>query len=166
MSRSLRTALVSSAVALAVALSLEAGVARAADVVLASNASLVGGSAGAFASYNTPPVALSACTEYTLRLNTDIAGGAPTENAVGFQVWNNEGDAMLTSSPFGDRIAFGSPPRYYLQSVRRADNPSIEEVRFKTSCTDATPDYTFRVFNYQNGAPLNYSLSLPGGEEG
>ncbi len=165
MIRPSRSTVLPLAAALVTTIVLTTHVARAADTIIASNAALIGSPAGAFTSYQAPAVALSACTEYTLRLNYDISGGAPAENVVGFQVWNNEGDVMLTSSPFGDQIAFGSPPRTYLQSVRRADNPAIEEVRFKTSCTDSTPDYLFRVFNYQNGAPLHYTLSLPGGEE-
>lgn len=165
MFRPARSTLAPLAAAVVTTLVLTTHVARAADTIYASNALLVGSTAGAFTAYEAPVVGLAACKEYTLRLNYDTASGTPAENLVGFQVWNNEGDAMLTSSPFGDRIAFGSPPRYYLQSVRRADNPSIEEVRFKTSCTDSTPDYLFRVFNYQNGAPLHYTLSLPGGEE-
>jgi hypothetical protein len=134
------------------------------EVWVTSNASLAGVPGGSSAMHTTP---LQACKEYTLRLNYNmVPSGTPVENAIGFQVWNNEGNANLTSAPFGQRKWDGTSQHYYLESIRRTDVPSIEEVRFKTDCADTTPNYGFRVFNYEPGSTLNYSLSLPGGQEG
>jgi len=138
--------------------------ARSADVAIVSNAFLEGTIGGSFASHTAP---LAACTEYTIRLNYAMqVGGTPVENGIGVEVWNNNGSAQLTSSPFGERIWYGPGQKYYLRSFRRADDPSIEEVRFQVPCSDTNPSYSFRVFNYLPGNTLNYTLSLPGGQEG
>lgn len=134
------------------------------DVIIASNAVLAGASGGAFAQHTTT---LEACKDYTLRLNYNmVPSGTPTENTIGFQVWNNNGSADLTDQPFGQRIWFAPGLKYYLESLRRTDVPSIEEVKFKVGCGDTNPSYTFKVFNYQPNGTLNYTLSLPGGQEG
>lgn len=150
----------------------DAHVAYATDVVIASNATLNGDGAGNFATHTAT---LSACTQYTLRLTYTMAqGGTPVESGIGVEVWNDKGDAYLwPSAPFGERLAAGSPPKYYLRSFRTAANPFVEEIRFKAGqtlttspwCSDTTPSYTFRVFNYLAGNTLNYTLSLPGGVE-
>ena len=134
------------------------------ETFIISNASLAGTSGGGFAAHSHP---LTACTEYTLRMNYNmVPSGTPVENAIGFQVWNNTGDANLTSRPYGQRKWHGASQKYYLESVRRSDVPSIEEIKFKVDCADTSPNYSFRVFNYEPGSTLNYSLSLPGGGEG
>ena len=144
-------------------------VAHAADLTVVQSATLNGDGGGSFASHTAT---LTACNEYTLRLNyTMSSGGTPTENGIGVEVWNDEGDAFLTSSPFGARIWNGPSQKYYLQSFRTATNPFVEEVRFKVGqslsvtpwCSDMTPNYTFRVFNYLTGTTLNYTLIVPGG---
>ena len=168
----LPTVWIACATALAVSAIEPTSVAHAADVAVIQNVTLNGDGGGSFASHTA---ALTACNEYTLRLNyTMSAGGTPSENGIGVEVWNNEGDAFLTSSPFGERIWFGPSQKYYLKSFRTATNPFVEEVRFKAGqsltvapwCSDMTPSYSFRVFNYLTGNTLNYTLSLPGGEEG
>ena len=83
------------------------------------------------------------------------------------------GDAYLTSSPFGERLWNGSSQTYYLRSFRSPTNPFVEEIRFKAGqslsvapwCSDMTPTYSFRVFNYLPGNTLSYTLSLPAGDE-
>lgn len=169
--RFLPSVLTACAAALAISAIAPTPVARAAGVVIIQNATLNGDGGGSFASHTAT---LSACTEYTLRLSyTMQTGGTPTENGIGVEVWNTEGDAFLTSTPFGERIWFGPSQKYYLRSFRTATNPFVEEVRFKAGqsltvapwCSDTTPNYSFRVFNYLTGNTLNYSLSLPAGDE-
>ena len=152
-------------VLLAAVASFPAAVTRAGgEVFIVSNAALGGSEGGSFASFTT---VLTACNSYTLRMNYNTQpAGTPAENVIGFQVWNNHGDALLTSTPFGERKWFAPSLKYYLESLRRSDVPSIEEVKFQIPCSDLSPSYTFKVFNYQPGGVLNYALSLPGGQEG
>lgn len=127
--------------------------------VLADHAVLANMNGGAHASYS--PV-LQACRTYTVRLNYDMRpNGMPVEEAIGFQVWNNGGDALLTDSPFGERVWEGSSQQYYLQSVRRADNAWIEEVTFHVPCGETNPNYSIQVFNYAAESTLHFTLSLP-----
>lgn len=168
--RSLTRLLSATAAAFAISAWSPAHIAHAADIVIASNATLNGDGAGSFASHTAT---LTACNEYTLRLSYAMQqGGTPVESGIGVEVWNNEGDAFLTSSPFGERIWHGPSQKYYLRSYRTAGNPFVEEIRFKAGqttttapwCTDTTPNYSFRVFNYLAGNTLSYTLSLPGGD--
>lgn len=133
------------------------------EVMVVSNAALAGTAGGSFATHTYP---LQACKEYTLRMNYNtVPSGTPTENTLGFQVWNNHGDANLTSAPYGQRKWEGTSQRYYLESIRRTDVPSIEEIKFKVDCADTNPSYTFRTFNFEPNGTLNYTLSLPAGSE-
>lgn len=119
----------------------------------------LGGSPGG--SFGTQALPVEACREYTLRLNYNmVPGGTPGENLIGFQVWNNKGHANFTDQPFGQRKWEGSAQRYYLESLRRSDMPSIEQVTFKVDCADANPSYTVRTFNYGPGSTLNHSFAL------
>lgn len=164
--------LLTTAAALCAFMALGTGhVAHATDVVVASNATLNGDAGGSFAVHTT---ALTACKDYTLRLTYTMAqGGTPAENGIGVEIWNNEGSAYQTSLPFGERVLNAPTNTYYLRSVRTAANPFVEEIRFKVGqpltvspwCSDMTPNYTFRVFNYLTGNALSYTLSLPGGDE-
>lgn len=127
--------------------------------VLADHAVLANANGGVHASF--APV-LQACRTYTVRLNYDMQpSGMPVEEAIGFQVWNNSGDTLLTDSPYGERIWEGPSQRYYLQSVRRADNAWIEEVTFHVPCTETNPNYAIQVFNYAPDSTLHFTLSLP-----
>jgi hypothetical protein len=127
-------------------------------VVVAGETALGGSPGGSFGSQALP---VEACQEYTLRLNYNmVPGGTPGENLIGFQVWNNKGNVNLTDQPFGQRKWEGSAQRYYLESLRRPDVPSIEEITFKVDCADANPSYTVRTFNYGPGSTLNHSFAL------
>ncbi|MEO8082216.1 MAG: hypothetical protein ABI780_00190 [Ardenticatenales bacterium] len=129
------------------------------DVVLAHDGVLANANGGASASFT--PV-LQACRTYTVRLNYDMRpSGMPVEEAIGFQVWNNNGDTMLTDSPYGERLWEGPSQRYYLQSIRRTDIASIEEVTFQVPCSETNPNYTIQLFNYEPDSTLHFTLSLP-----
>ncbi|MCC7020462.1 MAG: hypothetical protein IT332_11940 [Ardenticatenales bacterium] len=126
---------------------------------LADHAVLANMNGGSHASYT--PV-LQACKTYTVRLNYDMRPyGMPVEEAIGFQVWNNNGDALLTDSPYGERLWEGGSQHYYLQSVRRVDNAWIEEVTFHVPCGETNPNYSIQVFNYAPESTLHFTLSLP-----
>lgn len=127
-------------------------------VVVAGETALGGSPGGSFGSQALP---VEACQEYTLRLNYNmVPGGTPGENLIGFQVWNNKGNANLTGQPFGQRKWEGSAQRYYLESLRRSDMPSIEQITFKVDCADTNPSYSVRTFNYGPGSTLNHSYAL------
>ncbi|MFN8423532.1 MAG: hypothetical protein U0470_09175 [Anaerolineae bacterium] len=127
--------------------------------VLATNAVLANMNGGASAMYAPT---LQACRTYTVRLNYDMRpNGMPVEEAIGFQVWNNGGDVMLTDSPYGERLWEGGSQHYFLRSIRRADNAWIEEVTFHVPCTETNPNYAIQVFNYAPDSTLHFTLSLP-----
>ncbi len=122
----------------------------------------LGGSPGG--SFTATPLVLEACKEYTLWMNYNVVpGGTPNENQIGFQLWNDQGSAQLTDHPYGQRKWQGDAQRYYLESLRRTDQPSMEGVNFKVDCSDAHPSYTVRIFNYGAGSTLNHSLLLAEG---
>mgnify|MGYP000933834305 CR=1 FL=1 len=127
--------------------------------ILAQNAVLENMNGGASAMYAPT---LQACRTYTVRLNYDMRpNGMPVEEAIGFQVWNVDGDVLLTDSPYGERLWEGATQHYFLRSIRRADNAWIEEVTFHVPCTETTPRYAIQVFNFAPESSLHYTLSLP-----
>lgn len=127
-------------------------------VVGSGETALVGSPGGSFGAQALP---VEACQEYTLRMNYNmLPGGTPGENVIGFQVWNNKGNAALTGQPFGQRKWEGSAQRYFLESVRRPDLPSIEQITFKVDCADANPSYSVKTFNYGPNSTLNHSFAL------
>ncbi len=127
--------------------------------VLADHAVLANVHGGAHATYLP---ALQACRTYTVRLNYDMQpSGMPVEEAIGFQVWNLDGDVLLTDRPYGERLWEGGAQNYYLQSIRRADIASIEEVTFHVPCGETNPRYAIQVFNYAPESTLHFTLSLP-----
>lgn len=127
--------------------------------VLVDHAVLANVHGGAHATYLPT---LQACRTYTVRLNYDMQpSGMPVEEAIGFQVWNLDGDVLLTDHPYGERLWEGGSQSYYLQSIRRADIASIEEVTFHVPCGAANPRYAVQVFNYAPESTLHFTLSLP-----